>query len=267
MKITTRQNSVECAEYNKANADAIAMGLLEELAPSAEVLAREAKDAEEKAKGVVRVTNKVALLQRIWNCLPANVRAVYTVPTVEQASRSYNGVSFQTVGYYWDAVELESYSRSSGYRYHSDHAYYRIVVGSYGDKSILKLNADLTITPAQMTKVVAKICERYDVRIAKANMEKAKQTDAQRREAWLKDEANNKLAQTILKTGYVSGSDKLSVGEDGLVTMGYQTLTVEQWKKVALLMACHATEMKNLYKSFEVTPSATAEQLAHLKTA
>ena len=33
---------------------------------------------------------------------------------------------------------------------------------------------------------------------------------------------------------------------------------MEQWKKVALLTVCHATEMKALKESFKVTPTATA---------
>jgi len=74
---------------------------------------------------------------------------------------SYGSLNFRTEGYGWDCVELDAYSRSSS-GWSSHFAYYRIVIGSYGDKSILKLNADLTITPKQVAKVVEKMVEKYD---------------------------------------------------------------------------------------------------------
>jgi len=59
----------------------------------------------------------------------------------------------------------------------------------------------------------------------------------------------------------------VEVYEDGRVKLQWETYTMEQWKKVALLTVCHATEMKALKESFKVTPTATAAELTNLQTA
>ena len=246
------KTSEECAKFNALNAECIATGLVEANEPNDQVLANEAKAAAEKAAGVKRFTAKIGILHAIWLALPENLRALYQEPKAVEGKDDYRPTMVSVGSLYLDGITLESFS--GGDRWSSRHNYYRLEVGGYGDAGrYIKLNAELTISQAQITKAVNKLADKYAQRVAKQNLaKKIADADALRND-WLKDLDNNKIAQVILGTTYIGWSDtaKISITDDARVTIAYETLTVAQWREVAALKLAQQAAMKALKDSFK----------------
>jgi hypothetical protein len=239
------KSSKDCAAYNTANADAIAMGLMLEWAPDAEIKAREEQAEKERQAGIIRTQQRADLLHAIWLQLPVNVQRHYTDPMVKVSNRSA-GVALMGEGHP-PVVVLESYT---GNGWNARHEYYRLCVGDYGDASRLKLNKELTITPEQVQKCVNKIVEKVEAWLEKNKSEQAAAVQSKRNEAWRSDKNNYALACLVLGQDYLD-SRAVTVHEDGRVTMQYKTLTVAQWNQVAQLKVAHAQALKDLFASFE----------------
>ena len=250
---TVNMSSAECNAHNTNNAPAIEAGMLEAWTPSEQILKREAQDAAEAAQAAKFLHAATAVMQKIYNALPAAVQKFYTDPSTVAPCRYLKSVA----GFYGEGVELEAYSTGT---WRSSFAYFRIVLGTYGNKKITKLNETglPSITDKQLTKVVINIVDAFNVRVRENNDALAKKQAAQRREEWLKDESNNKLAQLILNTTYVSYSDKVAVHTDGKVTLGWVTYTQAQWQQIAELKAKHNAEMAALTDSFKAPVAAAA---------
>ena len=247
------KSSEECAKFNALNAEYIATGLVEANEPNDQVLANEAKAAAEKAAGVKRFTAKVGILHAIWLALPENLRALYQEPKAVEGKDDYCPTMVSVGNLYLDGITLESFS--GGDRWSSRHSCYRLEIGGYGDGAgrYIKLNAELTISQAQITKAVNKLADKYAQRVAKQNLAK-KTADAEAlRNDWLKDPDNNKIAQVILGTTFIGWSDasKVSITDDARVTINYETLTVAQWREVAALKLAQQAAMKALKDSFK----------------
>lgn len=248
------QSTAECAAHNAGQAEAIALGLVEAWKPSAARLAQEAKEAAEAAVRLKRFAAKVGILKAIWDALPEAVRACYLDPTTPegQPPKSWTGDAFlKTTNPRWDSVTLEAYRRSVG-SWKNEFAYYRVVVGGYGDKSILKLNKDLSATRDQLAKVAAKVAEHHARRLCKNEAQNAKVRAEKRYRDFVGKPEGKALVGRIAGTTYVSdyGTSGFAVCPDGRLTYNGETFAAEQWAAVCDLRDKHAAELKALKASF-----------------
>jgi hypothetical protein len=247
------KSSEACTKHNAVNAEYISAGLVEAWDPSDAILLQEAKAEQQRQAGKKRHAAMIAIVHAIWEALPENIRSEYIEPKIDPvATGDERGVCLS--GQRVDTMTLEACHRSSGY-FSSNFAYYWLEMGSYGDRTFVKLNTVLNISPKQITNAVAKLSERYAVRIAQNNRNLAAGQAAVRRTEWLKDSGNVALAKTILDAYHISFySGEVEVHLDGRVQMDGKILTVAQWQEVAALKLSQKAAMAALFASFKPAP-------------
>lgn len=228
----TNKSSAECAAHNERNKVEIELGLIEAIEPSEQILAAEAK-AREQEKAGLKIAQDTLTVFRMLD------------PNFKEGQREIQGVEVSIEMTYTGG---SSYSRG----YHT--GWKMFIGGRYDDNKkwmVIGDGKELGLNTKQLAKAKDHLETVKSVTLARETRNKENNAAYLRREAWLKIEENQKLAQVILNTTYVSTSDKIAVNADGTITVQYDTFTFAQWELVAVLKLEQRAAMDALKATFK----------------
>lgn len=235
-------SSAECVAYNTANADTIALGLIQAWQPDERTLAREAQAVKDAEAAACRKHEEAMALAVLAQVNPAGVALGFEA-------------TFKGGGNY-----------SNGY-----HIGWKLNIGSgsgYGADAkkwmAIGEGTRLTVTPKQLERAKEKIAEVAAVDAAEAARRNVKQTVKERTHAFIA--ANPEFCKLVEQSAYNSGetfyygsgrnrrasyNTAFMVNEDDTVKIGGETLFMDQWTQVYNLKAAQAAAMKTLKDSFQ----------------
>lgn len=222
----TSKSTKECNEFNTANADAIAAGMVEAIEPNEEVLACEAKErqgeeAERKEKEAI-----AAIVKELDMAERSDVRLDF--------EKTHSGGGTWSRGYH------TGWRLYVGGRYGSDKKWIAI-----GEGTVLKLTA------RQKEKALAKIAEVAGIKKAQQDRRTAEEAALARYKELYN--TNKELIKGITGQSHVSeyGEQGFHVWAVGRITYKYETYTIAQWEQIVALKREQAAAMKALKDSFK----------------
>lgn len=238
MKVS--KSTADCAAYNKLNADAIAVGILEAVEPDERTLQQEQREEAQRKAGLQIAASKLAVLQMLD-------------PNVTKEGDSVCGVSVRIEevrsGYSYSSGNSKGWKLHIGGRWSNNKRWMAI-----GDGATLGLN---TKQLAKAKTILAEVKSLEDKRNAASQ---AVTSDKMRTEAFVK--LNPDFCKLVGESYFCSGeSYKVPGGgvrytkafialPDGKVKIGYEVFTVAQWTEIKNLEAAQTAALKQLKASF-----------------
>jgi hypothetical protein len=223
----TEKTTVQCKEFNAANAAYIASGLVEAVEPNDTMLLLEKQTADRAKAQFVEAESKQAVLKQL----------------------DPNATNDKALGVY---VRLEK----TGGHYGNGCTGWKMIIGGGDNKTWLKIGNGRTLglDAKQKAKALEKLAAVLEVQDARVVQAQAARTVANRYYEFVRVPRNKELVRGITGQSYVPEVNTLTgfrVEADGRLSCNGETFTVAQWEQVVALRASHAREVRLLKDSFK----------------
>ena len=245
-------SSAECAAQNAANAEAISLGLVDEVQPSEHVIAREKEEADRKLRDEQKAAEMASLVQQF------SAQFGSKVSNVKSNSSS---IGFD-IGDVRVCAQSEVVSRWS-----SERVWKITFIVSNAKDQWMEWGATLAPDAGKLAKATAKIAAMQELHDGIVLRAKVGQDGDATWVAFFKDPANKDICVGLGLSEYRQNyyrdqwtrksypGTPNSVEGDQLRVKGV-TRTLAQWRQVIALNAKHAAEREALLASFNPAPAA-----------
>lgn len=221
-------SSKACKQSNESNKATIEAGITFPLRPLASILCKE-KEAEQRAK--VEADSLMAFKRfstQFWDAVVA------TLPEEMKKAAKIDGVSIRFENAFEARGEVEIYQKSRYCYSSSSPRTLRIVVGNYGNKSLIcskTQNISLLHTETEkIEKVASALKDRYNAEMAKVRRD----TESKDSEARVKKVVEDN--KTLFDSVGLSYYNVKEAGEGRYRAAIAVSATLDQWKKLADLL-------------------------------